>query len=120
MPVVWNEDPAAIDWNELSALYRTAPLGNKTPADLALVFGNSSSVPSLTTKAGWLVPAERWRTAATAPTSVMSRCARTVRGKASAARSSSGCWRDAADIAKSSSMRCLAKRAFMSVSASAG
>ncbi|MDA9495721.1 GNAT family N-acetyltransferase [Bradyrhizobium sp. CCBAU 11361] len=41
MSVVWNEDLAAIDWNELSALYRIAPLGNKTPADLALVFGNS-------------------------------------------------------------------------------
>jgi len=41
MSVVWNEGLAAIDWNELSALYRIAPLGNKTPADLALVFGNS-------------------------------------------------------------------------------
>ena len=41
MSVFWNEGLAAIDWNELSALYRIAPLGNKTPADLALVFGNS-------------------------------------------------------------------------------
>jgi len=41
MSIVWTDDLAAIDWNELSALYRIAPLGNKAPADLALVFGNS-------------------------------------------------------------------------------
>jgi GNAT superfamily N-acetyltransferase len=32
---------AAVDWQELSDLYRAAPLGNKKPADLATVFGNS-------------------------------------------------------------------------------
>ena len=41
MSIVWNEDLAAVDWSELSALYRVAPLGDKSPADLALVFGNS-------------------------------------------------------------------------------
>ncbi|MBR0790798.1 GNAT family N-acetyltransferase [Bradyrhizobium manausense] len=41
MSIVWTDDLAAVDWNELSALYRIAPLGNKAPADLALVFGNS-------------------------------------------------------------------------------
>ncbi|WP_407158384.1 GNAT family N-acetyltransferase [Bradyrhizobium sp. STM 3557] len=41
MSIVWSEDPAAVDWSELSALYRVAPLGDKSPADLALVFGNS-------------------------------------------------------------------------------
>jgi GNAT superfamily N-acetyltransferase len=41
MPIVWTEDLAGIDWHELSELYRIAPLGNKAPADLALIFGNS-------------------------------------------------------------------------------
>ena len=41
MPIAWSDDLTAIDWNELSELYRIAPLGNKLPADLALVFGNS-------------------------------------------------------------------------------
>ena len=41
MSIVWSDDLAAVDWDKLSALYRIAPLGNKAPADLALVFGNS-------------------------------------------------------------------------------
>lgn len=41
MSIVWSDDLVGVDWNELSELYRIAPLGNKAPADLALVFGNS-------------------------------------------------------------------------------
>jgi ribosomal protein S18 acetylase RimI-like enzyme len=41
MSIVWSEDLAVVDWSELSALYRVAPLGDKSAADLALVFGNS-------------------------------------------------------------------------------
>jgi ribosomal protein S18 acetylase RimI-like enzyme len=41
MSIVWTDELASVDWDELSALYRIAPLGNKAPADLALVFGNS-------------------------------------------------------------------------------
>ena len=41
MSIVWADDLAGIDWDELSELYRIAPLGNKKPGDLALVFGNS-------------------------------------------------------------------------------
>ena len=37
----WRDDLSAIDWDELSALYRVAPLGDKSAADLKLVFGNS-------------------------------------------------------------------------------
>jgi ribosomal protein S18 acetylase RimI-like enzyme len=37
----WSDDIAAMNWDELSALYRVAPLGDKAPPDLALVFGNS-------------------------------------------------------------------------------
>src|SRR5689334_673891 len=36
--ISWTEDLARIDWDELSALYRAAPLGDKSAADLKLVF----------------------------------------------------------------------------------
>src|ERR1044072_9108385 len=41
MSTRWSDDLATIDWDELSELYRVAPLGDKSPADLQLVFGNS-------------------------------------------------------------------------------
>jgi predicted N-acetyltransferase YhbS len=41
MTIVWTDDCADVDWNELEALYRAAPLGNKNAADLEVVFGNS-------------------------------------------------------------------------------
>lgn len=41
MPYAFTDDLASIDWDELSALYRAAPLGDKAPADLKLVFENS-------------------------------------------------------------------------------
>jgi GNAT superfamily N-acetyltransferase len=34
-------DDGAVDWDELSNLYRIAPLGNEPPEALATVFGNS-------------------------------------------------------------------------------
>lgn len=37
----WLFDEASIDWNELSNLYRIAPLGEKRPEDLRLTFSNS-------------------------------------------------------------------------------
>jgi GNAT superfamily N-acetyltransferase len=37
----WERDAAAVDWDELSALYRAAPLGDKPPDALRTVFGNS-------------------------------------------------------------------------------
>ena len=37
----WVDDVAAVDLDELSRLYRIAPLGNKPPQALAIVFGNS-------------------------------------------------------------------------------
>jgi ribosomal protein S18 acetylase RimI-like enzyme len=40
-PLAWTDDIRRVDWSELSALYRVAPLGDKAPADLELVFGNS-------------------------------------------------------------------------------
>jgi ribosomal protein S18 acetylase RimI-like enzyme len=39
--ITWTEDLAGIDWEEASALYRVAPLGNKPASDLRLVFENS-------------------------------------------------------------------------------
>jgi GNAT superfamily N-acetyltransferase len=37
----WVNDVAAVDLEELSRLYRIAPLGDKPPQTLATVFGNS-------------------------------------------------------------------------------
>ena len=41
MSIDWAYDDDSIDWNELSALYRIAPLGEKAPEDLRVVFANS-------------------------------------------------------------------------------
>lgn len=41
MQLVWTEETDKIDWNELSALYRAAPLGDKSPDGLRTVFSNS-------------------------------------------------------------------------------
>jgi ribosomal protein S18 acetylase RimI-like enzyme len=37
----WIFDDISIDWNELSNLYKIAPLGNKNPDDLKMAFSNS-------------------------------------------------------------------------------
>ena len=39
--MTWIFDDSAIDWNELSRLYKLAPLGDKKPDDLKLSFSNS-------------------------------------------------------------------------------
>lgn len=44
MPLSWSDSIASLDWNELEALYRAAPLGNKNAADLKVAFGNSRYV----------------------------------------------------------------------------
>jgi ribosomal protein S18 acetylase RimI-like enzyme len=36
----WSDDLDTVDWDELSALYRAAPLGNKAPDWLRTAFGN--------------------------------------------------------------------------------
>ena len=42
MPRVdWSDDLNSVDWEELSALYRVAPLGDKKPAELMRSFSNS-------------------------------------------------------------------------------
>ncbi|AXF86012.1 hypothetical protein DTO96_101752 [Ephemeroptericola cinctiostellae] len=38
---VWSDVIEPLNWDELSALYREAPLGDKKPADLKTVFTNS-------------------------------------------------------------------------------
>jgi GNAT superfamily N-acetyltransferase len=40
----WVHDNSSVDWDELSELYRLAPLGNKAPDALKTVFGNSMFV----------------------------------------------------------------------------
>ena len=37
----WTDSLSSIDWSELSALYRAAPLGEKNPADLETAFSGS-------------------------------------------------------------------------------
>ena len=44
MPLEWKQSTDAVDWTELSALYRAAPLGEKSPDHLRKVFGNSRFV----------------------------------------------------------------------------
>lgn len=41
MPIEWTDALTGVDWDEAAALYRAAPLGDKKPADLRLVFHNS-------------------------------------------------------------------------------
>jgi ribosomal protein S18 acetylase RimI-like enzyme len=41
VPLVWSHSIDGLDWNELSALYDAAPLGNKNPSDLKTAFTNS-------------------------------------------------------------------------------
>jgi ribosomal protein S18 acetylase RimI-like enzyme len=41
MSLVWSDSIDNLDWSELSALYRAAPLGNKNPSDLRTAFSNS-------------------------------------------------------------------------------
>ena len=41
MALDWRHGTDGIDWDELSALYRVAPLGDKPPERLRTVFGNS-------------------------------------------------------------------------------
>lgn len=42
MALTWSESIDALDWNELAALYRAAPLGNKTPDGLKTAFTNKA------------------------------------------------------------------------------
>jgi ribosomal protein S18 acetylase RimI-like enzyme len=37
----WSDSIDTLDWNELTALYHAAPLGNKQPDALQVAFGNS-------------------------------------------------------------------------------
>lgn len=41
MALVWSDSLDNVDWQELSALYQAAPLGQKTPHDLQLAFSHS-------------------------------------------------------------------------------
>ena len=40
-PLAWSDSTDDMDWQELSDLYRAAPLGDKSPQWLATAFGNS-------------------------------------------------------------------------------
>lgn len=59
MPLAWKHDTDGIDWDELSALYRAAPLGDKNPEHLRKVFGNSLFTCFVLDESGHLVAAGR-------------------------------------------------------------
>ncbi|WP_345971285.1 GNAT family N-acetyltransferase [Sulfurimonas sp. HSL1-6] len=44
MQLAWHDTCEGIDWEQLSDLYRAAPLGDKPPEALRTVFGNSMFV----------------------------------------------------------------------------
>lgn len=58
MTLDWTESIDGTDWHELEALYRAAPLGNKTAAQLRTAFTNSIAV-CLIRERGKLVGAGR-------------------------------------------------------------
>lgn len=58
MTLAWHETIDGVDWDELSALYRAAPLGDKPGAHLRKVFSNSLYA-CLVRDAGRLVGAGR-------------------------------------------------------------
>lgn len=58
MDFLWVYDHTAVDWDELSELYRLAPLGEKSPQDLATVF-SASKFKCLVYAKGILVGAGR-------------------------------------------------------------
>jgi ribosomal protein S18 acetylase RimI-like enzyme len=41
VPLQWSDSIADLDWDELTALYRAAPLGNKNAAGLKTAYSNS-------------------------------------------------------------------------------
>ena len=41
MSLIWSDTIDNVDWDELTALYRAAPLGNKDPSGLKTAFSNS-------------------------------------------------------------------------------
>lgn len=59
MPLTWTDHSRDVDWNELSRLYRLAPLGDKPPDTLRTVFGNSRFQFFVHDEAGRLVAAGR-------------------------------------------------------------
>jgi ribosomal protein S18 acetylase RimI-like enzyme len=44
MSLTWFDSIESLDWDELCALYRVAPLGDKSPAQLKIAFSNSRYV----------------------------------------------------------------------------
>jgi ribosomal protein S18 acetylase RimI-like enzyme len=58
MPLEWRDTQEGVDWDELTALYRAAPLGDKKAAELKVVF-SASMFKCFVYDAGQLVGAGR-------------------------------------------------------------
>jgi len=82
VPLVWSDAIDDVDWSELSALYRVAPLGNKHPSDLKTAFSNSRFRSFVYDEGKLVAWAERSQTAWIARTSVTSRSCRITRAAA--------------------------------------
>jgi hypothetical protein len=65
----WIRDLGAVDMDELSSLYRIAPLGDKPPEALATVFGNSMFMCFVYAATSSSAPGGSWPMASTVPTS---------------------------------------------------
>ena len=87
MPLEWKHSADGVDWEELSALYRAAPLGDKKPRDLLTAFSNSM-FKCFAYESGRLVGAGRaLADGRTAPISATSRFCHPIRGQDWAKRS---------------------------------
>jgi ribosomal protein S18 acetylase RimI-like enzyme len=55
--ISWTDDLARIDWDEACALYRAAPLGDKSPRDLNWYSETACFAPLLSIPGIWRAPA---------------------------------------------------------------
>jgi hypothetical protein len=72
-------DDNAVNWEELSALYRIAPLGEKPPADLATVFSNNMFMCLIRDGDRLVGPGRLWLSALIAHTSPISPSTQIIR-----------------------------------------
>ena len=78
----WAFDDERIDWQELSELYRIAPLGEQEcGASKVMSTRTACSSASCSTAAGWSVPVARWRTGCDTRISVRHRRASRDQGR---------------------------------------
>lgn len=98
----WFDDAGTVNLDELSNLYRIAPLGDKPPAALATVFGNSMFTCFAYADDLLAGPGGYWPMASIAPTSPMWPSTLTIKDAAWALRLSVAWWNAPAATRRSS------------------